>query len=416
MAEYRRSEIISGLFIVLSVIVFALFAFKVKGLPIWFFEDEGVECEAWFDDVKGLDQAAKVTAGGHRIGTVTSIARQDQPFTQKDLDDVKARSETLPAGWSPGRERQLVRVRFKITDKDVRRGDDATIAVVQEGFIGPYYLSFDPGTWDVDRKAPLVRDLTERPLKIPSRRTESLQDFIPALRPIIQQVDAILNRIQTDLLTPLLEGRSGDLSSMIPALQGALSDARAGINEMRQVVDPKNADSPIKHFNTLMDDTNKSIAELKQQLLTDVVPPLKEALGEGTAAIKAAKTAIDGATAMLDESKPHVKELLDNLRAESGRLQSRIDDVQKNLTRLLQDADHVISLRQADLALMMESLRNTAWEIELAARKVRSNPAVLIFGDEEDKRLEAAPRDDTGLRKSGRVKPYDQRDESPIKK
>ena len=33
MAEYRRAEIVSGLFIVASVVVFALFAFKVKGMP-----------------------------------------------------------------------------------------------------------------------------------------------------------------------------------------------------------------------------------------------------------------------------------------------------------------------------------------------------------------------------------------------
>ena len=52
MAEYRRAEIVSGLFIVASVLVFALFAFKVKGLPICVLEDEGVECEASFSDVR----------------------------------------------------------------------------------------------------------------------------------------------------------------------------------------------------------------------------------------------------------------------------------------------------------------------------------------------------------------------------
>ena len=91
-------------------------------------------------------------------------------------------------------------------------------------------------------------------------------------------------------------------------------------------------------------------------------------------------------------------------------------EIQKKLDKLLDDADHLATLRQSELAVIMESFRNTAWEIELAARKVRANPAVLIFGDDEKKRLEADPRDDSGLRKSGRVKPYEKRDETPAKK
>jgi ABC-type transporter Mla subunit MlaD len=416
MAEYRRAEIVSGLFIVLSVMVFALFAFKVKGLPIWFFEDEGVECEAWFADVKQLDSAAKVTIGGHRIGTVTAIESQPRAFTEEEIADERSRRETLPADWVPGRERPLIRVKFKITEPDVRLAPEATVAVVQEGFIGAWYLAIEPGTWDPAHRPPAVRDRKDVPIRLKSEHTETLQDFIPALRPIIQQVDSILTRIDEELLKPLLEGRASDLANLIPTLQGTVADARAGVNELRQVVDPKAADSPVRRLNVLLDNADQSVTDLKTQVLRDVIPPLKAAIADGSAALAAAKKTMDNAAGVLDDTRPKVKEILENLRLESGRLEARIGEIQKKLATLLDDADHVVSLRQADLALTIESLRNAAWEMELAARKVRANPAVLIFGDEEDQRLEAAPRDDTGLRKSGRVKPYEQRDESPTKK
>src|SRR5262245_36341272 len=164
MAEYRRAEIVSGVFIVASVVVFALFAFKVKGLPIAFFEDAGVECEAWFSDVRGMDTAAKVTIAGYRVGTVTGIAEEDAPFAQQEIEEEEGRRGRLPEGWKLGREHHRVRVKFKITDPNVRLGDDARVSVMQDGFIEPYHLSIDPGTWPADQKAPRVRDRKDRPI------------------------------------------------------------------------------------------------------------------------------------------------------------------------------------------------------------------------------------------------------------
>ena len=50
------------------------------------------------------------------------------------------------------------------------------------------------------------------------------------------------------------------------------------------------------------------------------------------------------------------------------------------------------------------------WQAELALRKVRANPAVLLFGDSESD-LEAAPIDATNARRSGRAGIYPQRGE-----
>ena len=50
------------------------------------------------------------------------------------------------------------------------------------------------------------------------------------------------------------------------------------------------------------------------------------------------------------------------------------------------------------------------WEAELLVRKLRANPAFLLFGDDEvDYRVE--PTDASRLLRSGRAKPFGQRDE-----
>ena len=416
MAEYRRAEIVSGIFVVASVLVFALFAFKVTGTPIYFLEDPGVECESYFSHIEGLDSAGPVRLAGLRIGTVISTRQVEMPLTKAEIDDERTRREKLPEGWIEGHVRHLIHVRFKITDSKLRLGPDASVAVLQEGFIGPWYLAISPGTWDPARPPLTIGERTDRPIRLRAERPDSLKDLLPAVKPIMSRIESILARIDRDLLTPLLEGKEADLARLIPELSAAVSDAGKGVKQLQAILDPAHADSPVKRANKLLDDADAAVVEIKNQLTKDVLPGLQAAVADGKAALAAAKKAMEDASSVLDESKPRIKALLDNLRDESARLDARLTEVQKKLGKLLDDADHLATLRQDQLADIMDSFRNAAWELELAARKVRSNPAVLIFGDDEKQRLEADPRDDTGLRKSGRVKPYEQRDESPRKK
>jgi ABC-type transporter Mla subunit MlaD len=414
MAEYRRSEIVSGLlFILLSILVFIWFFLKARGVPIPFVENAGVECEAVFWDVGPLDEAAKVTAGGHRIGTVTGISGKDVVITPEEIDSI---GESRPAGLQAGREHRVIRVTFKITDPTVRLGEDATVSVLQDGFIGSFFVSVDPGTWDPAHPPPLVGDRKERPIRIKPARVETLKDLIPALKPIVNRVDSILVRIDRDLLKPLLDGKTEAIGKIVPELQAALSDVHSGVNEARKLLDASNEQSPVRHFNKLMDDTNASVTDVKNKITAEVLEPLKLAIEDGKAAAKAAKTTLENASQVLDENRPNIKKMLDSLRSESEALKGRLDDVQTKLGKFLDSADALASLQQSDVAVVMETLRNTTWELEQLIRKVRANPAVVIWGDDESNRVEADPRDDSGLRKSGRVKPYEKRDETPAKK
>ena len=55
-------------------------------------------------------------------------------------------------------------------------------------------------------------------------------------------------------------------------------------------------------------------------------------------------------------------------------------------------------------------MRRSMWEMEMAMRKIRANPAYLLFGDSEPL-YDMPPSDSSDLMRSGRVRPYKQRDE-----
>jgi hypothetical protein len=138
-------------------------------------------------------------------------------------------------------------------------------------------------------------------------------------------------------------------------------------------------------------------------------------LEEGRRTVATAETALKRVDGVIAKATPGVEKIVNELASESGRLNERLNQVQGKLVALLTTADSLVGLQQSEVAEIVRTLRNTMWELEMAVRKVRSNPAFLIFGDDEE-RLEAEPRDDSGLRRRGSVKPYDQRDETEKRK
>jgi ABC-type transporter Mla subunit MlaD len=85
--------------------------------------------------------------------------------------------------------------------------------------------------------------------------------------------------------------------------------------------------------------------------------------------------------------------------------------LQEDLTPVLVQLEGTLADARPELADSLRRLRSTLWQAEMALRKVRANPSVLLFGtDEAD--LEAREFDESGVRATGRARIYRQRDES----
>ena len=87
MASYRRSEIISGLFVTLAAVVFGLFAFKVGRFDLMgLLKDEAITCRTYFTNVKTLQVGSKVRVGGREVGEVTDLVLVESPTPEGAQD------------------------------------------------------------------------------------------------------------------------------------------------------------------------------------------------------------------------------------------------------------------------------------------------------------------------------------------
>jgi hypothetical protein len=92
-------------------------------------------------------------------------------------------------------------------------------------------------------------------------------------------------------------------------------------------------------------------------------------------------------------------------------LQAQLSEVLAEADKLLEEGNGFIVEMKPDFLESLSSLRRTMWESEVTMRKVRANPAVLLWGDDE-KLLSAWPTDPSDKRRAGRAPPYSQRNEN----
>ncbi len=423
MAEYRRAEITSGLFIILSVLLFALFSFKIGGLSLdGLFGAAGAEFHTYFDEVRTLDVKSKVSVGGTPVGRVISKTTEARVLTEADVKRLADSGLDVAAlGIKAGKIRHQVRVGFVLDDRTQRLGVDPYVKIEQEGFIGPFFLALYPGVWEAGSTPPLVIEAPPRTEPIRSEPGSGLlDDFRIKFAPTLREIDGILSKVNRDFLN---EDALDDLRQVIPLMRSDLEEAQALLRNMKRMVDPADSDSlqatVLKPANRLLGRLDVSAGRL-DDLLKEAMPEVRRLLANAADAAAEGERTIAVLRRVVEDGEPKFRAMLNDVEALTSALASKrkaltdmVADAQKLLKSASSAADGAAGLmndNRANLAEMIRTFRSTAWEAELLARKLRSNPAVLIWGDDEP-RLEAEPLDETGIRRSGRAKPYDQRDE-----
>ena len=140
MSSYRRSEIVSGLFVVLAAVVFGLFAFKVGRFDLMgLLKDDAITCRAYFPNVKTLQVGSKVRVGGREVGEVIGL--------------VLVEGSTPPATQDPGGLERLVNeVTFELMYPELRLdAGSARVRLAQESLLAPHFLELDPGRWPANQ-------------------------------------------------------------------------------------------------------------------------------------------------------------------------------------------------------------------------------------------------------------------------
>jgi len=410
MVDYRKHEILTGLFIIAAILVFALFSFKVGGLDLLKpFRGRTLACWSDFPDVKGLEVSANVLAGGRKVGRVTAIEL--------------AGPEALKDGG------RLVRVHYEIHDLDLPLDrDSATASVVRDGFIGTFFLKLEVGDFEDGIPRP-IREQSGLPdeIEIKSGVEEGFEDLMSKASPLIEKAEKLLDQadeMMTILNTEILKDtrNSPDVISVpeiLDQVSGLMEDGRDFVRRVdRMLTDTEYADGVhqqiVKPIGELVRNADKSVTEITSALVDRTLRNADAAIVEGQAAIKDARRALDTLNGMLDTNAPKVNAIVSDLETTMGTVKGKIEDLTSEMDEILNQITGTIRDNRADLRTIVRRIRKTMWELEIASRKLRANPAVVIWGDDEED-LSVDPVDESGIRRSGRAKPYDQRDEEDDK-
>jgi hypothetical protein len=88
---------------------------------------------------------------------------------------------------------------------------------------------------------------------------------------------------------------------------------------------------------------------------------------------------------------------------------ARLSKTADNLDQLLKDSDGLIVQNNRNLYETIRGLRDMTHHLELAAKRIRANPSIVLFGAQETPE-ELRKADETELRLKGRARRYDKED------
>jgi ABC-type transporter Mla subunit MlaD len=369
MASYRRSEIVSGLFVVLAAVVFGLFAFKVGRFDLMgLLKDDAVTCRTYFANVKTLQVGSKVRVGGREVGEITNLVLVEgpTPLTKQE-----------PAALN----RLVNEVTFELTYPQLRLDPEtARVHLAQESLLAPHFLELDPGRWRGSRPPATLFEAELPPVVIiASEAGVGIDELMAQARPVLNDLGALIHTVNQRLLT----------DGNVEAINRVISELDAAIGEGRQLV---------THLN-------------RDLLAPENVAALERTVHNLDAAVADGRSAAGRIDALLDaEQDPRLDNLLTELGTTTRELRADLDAISTDLRRLLGDTDRVVGQAETELAEVSRRLRRTLWQGEMALRKIRANPSLVFFGDDETD-LEARDLDLTEIRLRGRARPYEQRDE-----
>jgi phospholipid/cholesterol/gamma-HCH transport system substrate-binding protein len=249
-------------------------------------------------------------------------------------------------------------------DEDIPVKEDSSLQVKQDGILGPKYLELSPGSPQAKRA--------------PSGTT--LEGVVPtAFVELGPAFEGPLNRV--NVLLDNLNAIVGD-DAFRKNVGGMLAEARALLTSLDQQLQKVGG-----------------TAEKAGELMTEVQDTVRAARGPLTNTLKNSDELTSRLSKDADLLTDKIAKALDEL---TGRLSKTAD----TLDQLLKDSDGLIVQNNKNIFETVRGLREMTHHLELAAKRIRANPSIVLFGASETPE-ELRKADETELRLKGRARRYD---------
>lgn len=299
----------------------------------------------YVNNAKFLKTHDPITYGGYKVGEIKSL-------------------EVAPDRHG------MVKITLEV-DVDTPVMEDSIITVKQDGILGPKYLEVSPGAAGGKR--------AESGATLPGVTPVAFVELGPSFEGPMTKLDALLDNVNKII---------GD-EEFRKNVAAMLTDARSLLKSLGE---------EIQKVGSVAGKTG----ERSQEVLTEVhdtIKSLREPLGR---TLKNTEELTGRLGKDADQLTDRIVKMIDEVTA---RLNKSLD----TLDQVFKDTDGLIVQNNKNLFETVRGMRDMTHHLELAAKRIRANPSVVLFGSPETPE-ELRQADETELRLKGRARRYDKED------
>jgi phospholipid/cholesterol/gamma-HCH transport system substrate-binding protein len=340
----KGSEVRSGIFVVLALLVLSILIFSVGNFRQRFQTTHFYS--SYLPDAKFIKAHDAVTYGGLRVGEIRKVEVASERFG-------------------------LVKVTIEV-GQEIPVKEDSHLTLKQDGILGPKYVEISPGT-------PASKRMAEG-AELKGLVPPAITDLASSIESPLAKIDRLLDHLEAILGKPENQKNIADILAQAKSLLVTTEEQMKRIGDVTAQAGEK---------------SGKAIDEV-QAAVREVRAPLASTLKNA-----------DELTVKLSRS---VDDLAGKVSRSLDELTAKLSKTADGLDQLLRDADALVLQNNTNIYETIRGLRDTAYHLELAARRVRANPSLLLFGAGETPE-ERRKADETELRLKGRARRYDKEEQ-----
>jgi ABC-type transporter Mla subunit MlaD len=249
--------------------------------------------------------------------------------------------------------------------------DDANAVVKQDGFLGPKFVALFPGVSGTPLPAGAA---------IPGRAEPVLSDLMEEVKEPVARLNGVLSELQNLLGSTKLPENLDQLTI----------EARRLVIALRESALPK--------AERLIEDLDSNVARVGDRL--------DESLSGITDEARRLVGIVDARAARLDGLIGEAEGLLADARSGVNRVADGLEKTAAGIDGVSAGAERLLTDNNRNVYLAIRNLRDATAELDRLLRKVRANPSVLVWGDDEPVEATPPPPDLETLRERGRARRY----------
>ncbi|MCB9831403.1 MAG: MCE family protein [Planctomycetes bacterium] len=344
----RKSEFVTGIFILAALAVLVLVA--LKSTQDTFLAGNKVTWVAEFDNVALLKMRAKVAASGIEVGQVVGMER-----VAKD-------------------GRLHIRVTMEMESEfaaECRANTKARIK--QESFLGDRFVEIVPvldGPQLVAQGDAIT--IETEPFSDWGTILSDMKDEVSGPEGVLGKAGTLIDNLNNNFLSPQ---NADSLANLLNNAQGLIADLRDTVGRINKELDDPNgllanANRAAREGGDLLAQLNQDYPDIKGNV-DRTFEKVQGLLDDGSATLAKIRD-------ILDEADPKLNGILDTTRERLPRLFDQLEHSLAQADTMMQGIDETV--RNKDIAGLLYDMRVTMQELTLTIQALRADPSQIIWG------------------------------------